>query len=69
MPDNKKDPRSILDPELMGADTIGGSVRVFLLCARAARAESRGKPTAKFEARIDRIQEDARKRWNAPNDG
>ncbi|MET9612951.1 hypothetical protein [Kitasatospora indigofera] len=62
---NKKEPRSYLDPREMGADNIGDAARVFLLCARAARAEARGKSTKRLEARMDRIQNKAIERWDA----
>ncbi|GGV01938.1 hypothetical protein GCM10010495_11450 [Kitasatospora herbaricolor] len=61
----KKEPRSYLDPREMGADNLGDAARVFLLCARAARAESRGKSTKRLEARMDRIQKQAQERWDA----
>ncbi|GHH71372.1 hypothetical protein GCM10018781_32570 [Kitasatospora indigofera] len=65
----KKEPRSYLDPREMGADNIGDAARLFMLCARAARAESRGKSTKRLEARMDRIQKDARERWDAKHPG
>lgn len=61
----KKEPRSYLDPREMGADNLGDAARVFILCARAARAEARGKSTKRLEARMDRIQKEARERWDA----
>ena len=61
----KKEPRSYLNPRETGADNVTDAARVFLLCARAARAEARGKSTKRIEKRMDRIQQQAIERWDA----
>ncbi len=65
----KKEPRSYLNPREAGADNVADAARVFILCARAARAEARGKSTKRLEARMDRIQKEANARWDAQHPG